>query len=286
MCPDARNNPRSRWIARVGLGLVVFASLAFGGEGRLAPPPAAPAGNLVKAHSHNDYEQERPLLDALAHRFYSVEADIWLAGKEILVAHDEGESKGSLKQLYLDPLRERVDQHGSVHGDGRPFWLWIDIKDGRDELRPVLHALLKNYSMLTLFSGSETKSGPVTVILTGDAKSKEAYVQEFDPRYACRDSNDYSPDDPPADARWPWYALKWSNYLRWYGEEEIQPAEYEKLTRLVQDIHAKGRQVRFWSAPDHERSWALLLKAGVDLINTDKLPELNAFLSKQSMPPK
>lgn len=267
-------------------GLIwIVAGSAPATMGQEAPqPPAqpAPAGNLVKAHSHNDYEHDRPLLDALEQRFYSVEADIWLAGEEILVAHDAGRYKGSLKELYLDPLQKRVDTRGSVHGDGQPFWLWIDIKDGRDALRPVLQDLLKIYPMLTTFSEGGTNAGPVTVILTGDAKSKEAYVQEYATRYACRDSNDYSPVDPPADTRWAWYALKWSNYVQWSGEGEIQPEPYEKLVKIVQDIHAKGRRVRFWSAPDNERFWALALKTDVDLINTDKLAVLGAFLSTPS----
>lgn len=33
---------------------------------------------LERAHAHNDYEHDRPLLDALDHGFTSVEADVWL----------------------------------------------------------------------------------------------------------------------------------------------------------------------------------------------------------------
>jgi len=33
---------------------------------------------LPQAHSHNDYEQKRPLLEALDHGFCSVEADVFL----------------------------------------------------------------------------------------------------------------------------------------------------------------------------------------------------------------
>src|SRR5688500_18169484 len=46
----------------------------------------APA--LPNAHSHNDYEHKRPLLDALANGFTSVEADIYLVEGLLLVAHD------------------------------------------------------------------------------------------------------------------------------------------------------------------------------------------------------
>ena len=43
---------------------------------------------LPRAHAHNDYAHARPLADALAHGFRSVEADIWLTNGALLVAHD------------------------------------------------------------------------------------------------------------------------------------------------------------------------------------------------------
>lgn len=236
----------------------------------------------VFSHAHNDYEHPRPLLDALDNRFYSVEADIWLEDGRIVVGHDKDKYHGTLQELYLNPLQQRVKEKGSVHGDGMPFYLWVDIKDGRQELRPILQNLLSQYEMVTVFQEGGTKEKAVTVILTGDARSKQAYVEEYPTRYACRDSNDYKPEDPPADGKWTWYALKWSNYVKWYGEESIEPETHKVLESLVRDIHAKGRKVRFWSAPDTPHYWDAALKAGVDLINTDKLEELNQFLDENN----
>ncbi len=42
---------------------------------------------LARAHAHNDYRHHRPLLDALAHGFTSVEADVFLVDDQLLVAH-------------------------------------------------------------------------------------------------------------------------------------------------------------------------------------------------------
>ncbi|MEU9588105.1 hypothetical protein AB0D70_32420, partial [Streptomyces werraensis] len=47
-----------------------------------APASAAGAQPLPRAHAHNDYEHDRPLLDALDHGFTSVEADIYLVDGE------------------------------------------------------------------------------------------------------------------------------------------------------------------------------------------------------------
>jgi hypothetical protein len=51
-----------------------------------------------------------------------------------------------------------------------------------------------------------------------------------------------------------------------------------RLQSLVTRAHRQGRRIRFWAAPDTENGWAMLLDAGVDLINTDRLPELAGFL--------
>src|SRR4051812_50146961 len=87
---------------------------------------------LWRAHAHNDYLHPRPLLDALDHRFGSVEADISLVDGQLLVAHDpvELDPARTLESLYLNPLAARVKANrGSVYrGYRRPLQLLIDIK--------------------------------------------------------------------------------------------------------------------------------------------------------------
>ncbi len=252
--------------------------------------PHPQAGYHIYAHAHNDYEHPRPLLDALDNRFYSVEVDFWMVDGEILVSHDKEESKedykGTLKELYLDPLQKRVDEKGSVHGDGLPFYLWLDIKDGRPEVHPVLRELLSHYSMMTVFTdeevNGEVKEGPVTIILTGDHESKSSYMDQYNERRVCRDSNSYDASDPNADNKWLWYALNWNSHFSWKGRGLMPPEEIKKLQTLVNDIHAKGRKVRFYAVPDNMRYWMTAIQNGCGLINTDKLAELNEFLEMMS----
>jgi hypothetical protein len=75
---------------------------------------AADVKALPQAHAHNDYEHQRPLLDALDHGFTGVEADIWLVNGKLLVAHEEAHIKPerTLEALYLDPLKKRVAENG------------------------------------------------------------------------------------------------------------------------------------------------------------------------------
>lgn len=237
------------------------------------------AGFHAYSHAHNDYEHERPLEDALDHNFYSVEADVWFDGGKLTVSHFGFGSKGSLKDLYLDPLQALVSAHGSVHADGVPFTLWVDLKENKEGFNEALHSLLNGYPMLTVVDGDTVTPGAVTVVLTGDRTAKTAFVSDFSPRRAFRDSNDYAPDDPPADNAWRYYALDWKKYLGWNGQGGPSQEDRERLGCIVENAHADGRKVRFYAAPDREEVWSTALEFGVDFIHTDKLAELDAFLA-------
>ena len=54
-----------------------------------------------------------------------------------------------------------------------------------------------------------------------------------------------------------------------------------KLKKIVGQAHGKGRRVRFWATPESKAIWQELYDADVDLINTDRLEELQKFLASQ-----
>jgi hypothetical protein len=277
-------------LAVILLGLTVCGGLGCSAqppacrEGQVAMPVPARrelgAGHHLRAHAHNDYEHERPLLDALDHRFYSVEADVYLKDGELVVSHLNlpWDSRRSLEELYLRPLQARIDAQGSVHGDNAPFTLWIDLKQGGREFVDTLHTVLGKYPMLTRFDGDEVVPGPVTVVLTGDGEAKRDFVTRFPQRRAVRDSNDYSPEDPPADNTWRFYALKWSDYLDSSSTGMLDDAQRARLACIIENAHAQGRKVRFFGAPDHPEAWRVALEHGVDFLGTDDLSGLGAFL--------
>ena len=106
-----------------------------------------------------------------------MEADLWLDGADLGVSHDGAPFKGSLRALYLDPLAARLAANGgSVHGDGKPFFLWLDLKQGSAALQDVLATQLAGYAFLTRFDGSgEVQPGAVTVVLTGDDAARRRW---------------------------------------------------------------------------------------------------------------
>jgi len=244
-----------------------------------APPPVRP---MTVAHSHNDYEQRRPLLDALALGYRSVEADILLRDGELWVSHKGRSFLGTLRELYLDPLQARVDRLGSVGGDGESFLLWLDLKSGEDELVLELRQLLARYPMLARMDGGKMKRAAVTVILTGDENAKRAYTAGAGARYACRDSNELL-EDENRDPLHLWYALSWPDWFFWDGEGRIPSAERNRLQALVDAVHSRGRRLRLYHLPEAESVWSEALDAGVDLLSTDDLQRLEQFLDARPL---
>ena len=227
-------------------------------------------GFLAHAHSHNDYEQKRPLLDAVASRITSVEVDLFLEGDVIMVAHDRGKWRGEFETLYLKPLNELWQKNAlPVRGD-EIFLLWLDLKDGSAALRQHLHRLLETYPVT---HHADPARARVQVILTGDKTAKEAFVEEHPSELVSRDSNDFSQDDPPGSQSWNWYALDWRKIGTWNGEGSMPVMERKRLIEIVGRIHTNGRKVRLWHHPATLSVWQEATAAGVDRLGTDVLPD-------------
>ena len=226
-------------------------------------------GFISHAHSHNDYEQKHPLLDAAASRITSVEADLYLEGEVIMVAHDRGKWHGEFESLYLKPLNEFWQKHALPVRDGETFLLWLDLKDGSLALRQHLHRLLEAYPVT---SHADPAHARVQVILTGDKTGKEAFVKEYPSELISRDSNDYAQDDPPGSPAWSWYALDWKKIGTWNGEGSMPASERQRLVEIVGRIHANGRKVRLWRHPATLRFWQEASSSGVDRLGTDTMP--------------
>ncbi|GGW27966.1 phosphatidylinositol-specific phospholipase C/glycerophosphodiester phosphodiesterase family protein [Streptomyces griseoloalbus] len=257
------------------------AAQALAGERRHRPRP------LWRAHAHNDYEHPRPLLDALDHRFGSVEADIFLVGDQLLVAHDPEDLDPSrtLESLYLDPLAARVRAHGgSVHrGHRRPLQLLVDIKTEGSSTYLELDRHLRRYRHLfTTYAHGQVLPGPVTVVVSGD-RAARAPMEAQRVRRAFHDGRLADLGGPTPASFTPLISDNWSLNFTWQGVGAFPDAERRKLRDIVGTAHARGQRVRFWATPDQpgparDALWDELVAADVDHLNTDDLAGLESFL--------
>ncbi len=251
------------------------------GEPTIAPTqPSTINGFFASAHAHNDYEHTTPLDDAIAAGFTSVEVDVWFRDDAIQVSHDAFSSKGTLEELYLSKLDVLLEEDPSVHDDGAPFFLWLDLKDGSASLRTALVDALSTRTYFTTFGdGGEVEPGGVTVVLTGDATSKAAMVDETPaPRPFARDSNDLALDTE-SDGTIIASALNFGAYVgSWNGEGDPPEAMARQCACVVERAHDVGRKVRLFGGPDTPASWTFQLDHGVDFVNADDLEGLRDVL--------
>ncbi|MCB4234206.1 alkaline phosphatase [Kaistella anthropi] len=71
------------------------------------------------------------------------------------------------------------------------------------------------------------------------------------------------------------------DYTKWNGKGIMRDEESAKVREAVRQAHLQGKAIRFWGAPDFANAlWVNLMDAGADFINTDKIPELAAFLNQ------
>jgi hypothetical protein len=249
--------------------------------------PAKTTKSLPRGHAHNDYLHARPLLDALDRGFCSVEADIFLAPEGLLVAHEQKNVQPgrTLEKLYLDPLRERVKAHGGRVYEGSPqFYLLIDVKTEAAATYTALDKVLARYAdILSITRDGQFTPGSVTVILSGNRATDLVAKQAV--RYVGIDGRPEDLKSNSTAALVPWISGNWSLLFTWKGTGEFPASEKQKLEEIVRQAHAQKRKIRFWATPENEDAWDVLLSAGVDFVNTDKLDEFQAAYDRWAKTP-
>ena len=238
---------------------------------------------LYRAHAHNDYLHARPLADALAHGFRSVEADVWLTNGALLVAHDfkDASAERTLEKLYLDPLRAFVKTNDASRGQQPPITLLVDVKSPAEPTYSALKKVLAGYTdILTAFKAAGIQTNAVMVIISGNRA--ETTMREEPIRWAAVDGRLPDLENNPPVALFPLISDTWTKYFQWRGQGPLPEEERTKLRALVSQAHRQGRVIRLWAAPDNEAGWKELFEAGVDLLNTDKLAEMESFLGARA----
>lgn len=213
-----------------------------------------------QVHSHNDYEQQVPFWKAISAGVSSMEADIFLVGKELLVAHTQAElnPQRTFKALYLEPLM-RCLELGLF--DAKSMQLLIDVKSESYSTLEALQATLQEYPELLKHKG-------LTFVVSGNRPKPSEYV-----RYPNFISFDYQSLDTINDAsivdKIGLISLSFQNLTEWNGKGRLVREDLEKITLAIQKAHAIGKPFRFWATPDSKTAWKAMAEAGVDYINTD-----------------
>lgn len=230
-------------------------------------------------HSHNDYKQEHPFYTAYRAQVGSMEADIFLQGNSLLVAHqqDELNAANTLESMYLQKLDSCIrTNNGYPYADKtKKLQLLIDLKTYGPVLLGVLVEHLRRFPSII-----DNKN--ITVTITGidhdfPADSIFATYPDFIHFDGVLDKH-YSVG---AQQKIVMYSDDFKKYISWRGDGALE-VNFDFIKSEVIRIHKEGKTFRLWDAPDNPASWKTLMNAGVDYINTDHIDELASFLKEKN----
>jgi len=228
----------------------------------------------ILIHSHNDYEQAEPLVNALQNKVYSLEADIYLVNDTLKVAHDKKDltAAPSLLALYIQPIVHLFkDNHGQISDDKTysPV-LMIDIKENGEAALSALVKLLSAYP--SVFNRKINKKA-VQIVISGDRGDISKWTSW--PTFILFDGRINEHYDKAQLKRVAFISDSYFNYAK----------QKETTDSLIKQLAARAHQIktllRLWAIPDHPSSWIHLRELGVDIINTDKVAECRKYFSEK-----
>jgi len=228
-------------------------------------------------HAHNDYQKPEPLTNALRHKVFSIEADIYLSDNRLLVAHDKKELSAAkaLDSLYLKPIIELFRRHKGTISEDSSYTpvLMIDIKENGES---AIAQLIKLVSMYRSVFDRSVNTKAVQLVISGDRGASSTWTSY--PSYIFFDGRPIEAYDSATLQR---VALISDSYLNYAGKQDSS-----RIEQLARNIHSMGKLLRLWANPDNSKSWKQLRQLGVDIINTDKVEECrNYFLNNKSRNP-
>jgi alkaline phosphatase len=231
---------------------------------------------VANAHSHNDYEQPLPFNMAYDAGFGSIEADIFLVGDSLFVAHDTTELKRKidLVSAYLFPLMEALKKHyGYPYADtSKRLQMLIDIKTDSINTLAALINLLQKYPLLL-------QSNKLNWVITGNRPDPSLFKNY--PSYILFDGELYRDYSKEALEKIVLLSDNFARYSLWDGKSGLPAKDEAVLTTAVKKAKLLHKPVRFWNCPDNARAWKQLIKLNVDYINTDHIAALAQFLKDQ-----
>lgn len=231
-------------------------------------PAMAQRYTTAQAHSHNDYEHEKPFYHAFQRHFGSIEADVYELKGELLVAHDSAKRDPlrTLKALYLQPLQQALRADTSLS-----LQLLIDFKTPGERTMEALIVQLQAFPEII-------RHPKVKLVISGSRPPAELWQQY--PSYIWFDgipTINYTKEQLQRIAL---ISDSFKNYAKWNGNGTMDKAAQERAAEVIKKVHGLGKPFRFWATPDTKQAWDTMMQMGVDFLNTDKIDELADYLSR------
>ncbi len=238
----------------------------------VAQPAAYSVANL---HSHNDYEKPFPFWEAYNLGYGSIEADIFLRGDNLIVAHDTIQVKKgrTLDSLYLQPLQRCIEKNnGYPYADhDAVLQLLIDVKTDSAVTLKKLVEKLKLYPVII-------NCRAIKIVVTGN-RPAAADFRSY-PKFIHFDGELHLSYSKKTLRRIEMMSDNFRSYSYWNGIDTLQAKDKKTIESLIAKAHKQHKKVRFWNAPDSISSWKVFMALGTDYINTDHITGAATFLKQ------
>lgn len=229
--------------------------------------------NDIWLHSHNDYEQKHPLVEAIKLGYHIIEVDIMNNGDQLVVCHDRDDASKakSLEELYLKPISLYPRQEiTNLH-------LMLDIKERDDGNIDLLLRTLEPYK--DLYLPDSLGRSVIKIILSGAIDRNQNALSTYPPGIlldgrATNIHNDVSKDIMPI------ISVDIKKLSKWNGKNRIPRSDALIIQHFIKQVHSKGFLIRFWNVADKEHAWSTLIGLGADIIGTDHLKKLRNYIDK------
>lgn len=252
---------------RAGIGLALCLFCFMQGRGQQY--------HAAQIFAHNDYARAIPFYTAYDLQVGYIEADVFLRDGDLAVAHHVQEIEGgrNLERLYLRPLAGQVRKNnGFAYKDSLAhLTLMIDLKT---EGIPTLNAVVKQLAKFPELIACKTLHFMISGSVPDPSLWKNYPAHIF---FDGRPGIDYT---PAQYNRISMISTSFGQHIQWDGHG-APPDEVIRKTRALMDLaHARGKKFRFWGTPDFENAWRHFMDLDMDVIVTDDVTALSAFLEK------
>lgn len=224
-------------------------------------------------HSHNDYQQAKPLTNAIKQKVFALEADVYLTNRGLVVAHDKKDTAtaATLEALYLQPIIRLFKKHKGRISKNKTYSpvLMIDVKENG---AAAITALVELIMLQPAVFNRSVNPKAVQLVISGDRGKIADWLTYPYPIFF-----DGRPTEIYTDAtlhRVAFISASYSNYV-------TAKDSTTRIQELANKVHAQNKLLRLWAIPDTAAHWKQLYELGVDIINTDKVEECRRFFMKQ-----
>ena len=226
--------------------------------------------------AHNDYVHPIPFYSSYFLQAGFIEADIFLKGDELLVAHTapEIDEANTLESLYLNPVQKNIVKNsGYAYADKQQqLTLMIDIKTEGVSTLSLLVKKLNKYPKLI-------SCPTLNIVISGNVPSPERW-KEF-PAFIGFDGRPNVNYTKEQLARVKMISTDFGSVSHWNGKGIPVQEDRDKIVALRDAVHSQGKKIRFWGAPDFTNAWSRLMEFNIDIIGTDDVQGLMTFIKNK-----